>query len=206
MTTQATPLRTTARIRQEFLDYFAARHGHAVVPSSPVIPHNDPTLLFTNAGMNQFKDVFLGQGERPYRRAVNTPEVHPRRRQAQRPGGRRARTTTTTPSSRCWATGRSATTSRKRRSTWAWELLTEVWGLDPSRLYVTVFAGDPQDGLGRRYRGGGALEAIRRSGAHQPVGHARTTSGRWATRVRAGRAARFTTTGAARPSGNERRA
>ncbi len=59
-------------IRQQFIDFFVAKHGHTFVPSSSVVPLDDPTLLFTNAGMNQFKDVFLGLGTRPYRRAVNT--------------------------------------------------------------------------------------------------------------------------------------
>ena len=58
-------------IRRKFLDYFAA-HGHTVVPSSPLVPINDPTLMFTNAGMNQFKDVFLGTGSRPYKRTADT--------------------------------------------------------------------------------------------------------------------------------------
>ena len=71
MSTQTT-LRTAAQIRREFLDYFAERHDHTVVPSAPVVPRDDPTLLFTNAGMNQFKDVFLDRGSRPYVRAVNT--------------------------------------------------------------------------------------------------------------------------------------
>ena len=61
----------TAELRQRFLDYFA-HHGHRVVPSSPLVPGNDPTLLFTNAGMVQFKDVFLGKERRPYVRAASS--------------------------------------------------------------------------------------------------------------------------------------
>ena len=61
----------SAEIRQAFLDYFA-RQGHAVVASSSLVPENDPTLLFTNAGMNQFKDVFLGRDKRDYSRATSS--------------------------------------------------------------------------------------------------------------------------------------
>jgi alanyl-tRNA synthetase len=62
---------TSNEIRQSFLEFFRAR-GHEIVPSAPVIPHGDKTLLFTNAGMNQFKDVVLGEGPRSYTRAADT--------------------------------------------------------------------------------------------------------------------------------------
>jgi alanyl-tRNA synthetase len=76
-------MRTSADIREAFLAFFEGK-GHTRVASSSLIPANDPTLLFTNAGMNQFKDCFLGLDKRDYTRAV-TPEVCARRRQAQRP-------------------------------------------------------------------------------------------------------------------------
>ncbi|MEO1074668.1 MAG: alanine--tRNA ligase-related protein, partial [Bacteroidota bacterium] len=64
-------MRTSSQIRQDFLDFFR-RKGHEIVPSAPLVPQDDPTLLFINAGMNPFKDVFLGTGSRPYTRVADT--------------------------------------------------------------------------------------------------------------------------------------
>src|SRR6058998_2561542 len=129
-----------SEIRQKFLDYFEQR-GHMVVHSSPLLPANDPTLLFTNAGMNQFKDVFLGKEKRDYKRAASSQKCV-------RAGGKH------NDLENVGATARHHTFFemlgnfsfgdyfKKEAIAFAWELLTGDFGLPKDRLKVTIFKGE----------------------------------------------------------------
>ncbi len=138
-------MKSAQEIRQTFLDYFASK-DHKVVPSAPVVPMNDPTLLFINAGMNQFKDVFLGTGSRDYSRACDTQKcvrVSGKHNDLEEVGVDTYHHTYFEMLGN-WSFGDYF---KKDAITWAWDLLVNVYGLDPNRLYATVFGGDEEDGL-----------------------------------------------------------
>ena len=137
--------KTARQIRQEFFDYFVERQ-HTLVPSAPVIPADDPTLLFTNAGMNQFKDVFLGTGTRSYVRAVDTQKcirVSGKHNDLEEVGHDTYHHTYFEMLGN-WSFGDYF---KSEAIAWAWDLLTNHWGIPRERMYATVFAGDEQDGL-----------------------------------------------------------
>ena len=133
---------SSAELRRAFLDFFRER-GHEIVPSSPLVPANDPTLLFTNAGMVQFKDVFLGLERRPYTRAASC-------QRCLRAGGKHndlenvgytARHHTFFEMLGNFSFGDYF---KREAIAWAWEFLTGVLGIDPQRLWVTVYEDDDE--------------------------------------------------------------
>lgn len=132
-------------IRQSFLKYFE-EHGHQIVPSDSVIPHGDPTLMFTNAGMNQFKPYFLGQATPAHRRVADSQKcirVSGKHNDLEEVGLDTYHHTLFEMLGN-WSFGDYY---KREAITWAWELLTKKWGLPKERLYATVFGGDEKRGL-----------------------------------------------------------
>lgn len=136
---------TSEEIRTDFLQFFEEK-GHEIVPSASLVPEGDSTLLFTNAGMNQFKDVFLGSGQRPYSRAVDTQKclrVSGKHNDLEEVGHDTYHHTFFEMLGN-WSFGDYF---KAEAIEWAWELLVERWGLAPDRLYATVHEGDDALGL-----------------------------------------------------------
>ena len=134
--------KTAAQIRQEYISFFQSKQ-HEFVRSSPVVPHDDPTLMFTNAGMNQFKAIFLGDNPKGLKRAVNSQKcmrVSGKHNDLEEVGVDHHHHTFFEMVGN-WSFGDYY---KKEAITWAWELLTEVWGLDKSKLYATVYLEDDE--------------------------------------------------------------
>ncbi len=133
---------TSKEIRNQFLQFFKNKN-HKIVSSAPVVPYDDPTLLFTNAGMNQFKDVFLGQGTRDYKRAADTQKcirVSGKHNDLEEVGQDTYHHTFFEMLGN-WSFGDYY---KKEAITWAWELMTEIWKLPKERLWATVFRTDDE--------------------------------------------------------------
>ena len=136
---------TSSEIRQQYLDFFASK-GHAIVPSAPIVVKNDPTLLFTNAGMNQFKDYFLGNQVPAHPRIADTQKclrVSGKHNDLEEVGVDTYHHTMFEMLGN-WSFGNYF---KAEAIEWSWELLTKVYKLDPARLYVSVFEGDPAENL-----------------------------------------------------------
>ena len=134
---------TGNQVRQSFLDFFAER-GHTIVPSASLVPGGDSTLLFTNAGMVQFKDVFLGTETRPYTRAVDSQKclrVSGKHNDLDTVGRDNTHHTFFEMLGN-WSFGDYY---KKEAISWSWELLTKVWGLTPDRLFASYFVDDQGD-------------------------------------------------------------
>jgi len=136
---------TSSEIRQAFLDFFKSK-GHEIVPSAPIVVKNDPTLMFTNAGMNQFKELFLGEAPIKFPRVVDTQRclrVSGKHNDLEEVGIDTYHHTMFEMLGN-WSFGDYF---KEEAIAWSWELLTEVYGINRDRLYVTVFEGDEAEGL-----------------------------------------------------------
>jgi alanyl-tRNA synthetase len=142
----------SAEIRQQFLDFFKAK-GHTIVPSAPIVIKNDPTLLFTNAGMNQFKEYFLGNKTVPYSRAADTQKclrVSGKHNDLEEVGVDTYHHTMFEMLGN-WSFGNSLAAPppyfKEDAIAWSWELLTKVYQIPEKNLYVSVFEGEEEEGL-----------------------------------------------------------
>ena len=138
---------TTKEIRNTFLDFFASK-AHRIVPSAPIVVKNDPTLMFTNAGMNQFKELFLGEAPIKYPRIADTQRclrVSGKHNDLEEVGIDTYHHTMFEMLGN-WSFGDYF---KKEAIEWSWELLTDVYGIPKDQLYVTVFEGDDKEGLPR---------------------------------------------------------
>jgi alanyl-tRNA synthetase len=136
---------TASQIRQAFLDFFVSK-GHIIVPSAPIVIKNDPTLMFTNAGMNQFKDIFLGEAPAKAPRVADTQRclrVSGKHNDLEEVGIDTYHHTMFEMLGN-WSFGDYF---KKEAIAWSWELLTEVYKLPKDRLYITYFEGDDKEGL-----------------------------------------------------------
>jgi len=136
---------SSKEIKQQFLDFFASK-GHKIVPSAPIVVKGDPTLMFTNAGMNQFKDYFLGNEEAPEKRIADSQKclrVSGKHNDLDEVGHDHYHHTMFEMLGN-WSFGNYF---KKEAIQWAWELLTDVYGLSKEQLYVSVFEGDDSEGL-----------------------------------------------------------
>ncbi len=135
----------SSKIRQEFLDFFKSKE-HTIVPSAPMVVKGDPTLMFTNAGMNQFKDIFLGNAEQKFNRAADTQKclrVSGKHNDLEEVGHDTYHHTMFEMLGN-WSFGDYF---KKEAIDWAWELLVERYGMDKDRMYASVFEGSEEDGV-----------------------------------------------------------